>query len=184
MPKGGRYGGGRSYSSPYSGGSGVYTASGARVYNPAAYAATGAKTYTSTGRPVSNPVAYAGAIEASVRQNTSAPKYLYHYTDSSSLNKISDSGRIKSSTGPGDCALGRGVCAHGMTRTLLTLASQAMAVRCKAWDSRPTAHVWQTGLPSLLARRTRHSSTTTMTARPRRCVARRSRATCVSMQTG
>ena len=118
MPKGGRYGGGRSYSSPYSGGSGVYTASGARVYNPAAYAATGAKTYTSTGRPVSNPVAYAGAIEASARQNTSAPKYLYHYTDSSSLNKISDSGRIKSSTGPGDCALGRGVCAHGMTRTL------------------------------------------------------------------
>ena len=87
-------------------------------YNPAAYAATGAKTYTSTGRPVSNPVAYAGAIEASVRQNTSAPKYLYHYTDSSSLNKISDSGRIKSSTGPGDCALGRGVCGHGMTRTL------------------------------------------------------------------
>ena len=118
MPNGGRYGGGRSYSSPYSGSSGVYTASGARVYNPAAYAATGAKTYTSTGRPVSNPVAYAGAIEASVRQNTSAPKYLYHYTDSSSLNKISDSGRIKSSTGPGDCALGRGVCAYGMTRTL------------------------------------------------------------------
>ena len=63
MPKGGRYGGGRSYSSPYSGGSGVYTASGARVYNPAAYAATGAKTYTSTGRPVSNPVAYATASE-------------------------------------------------------------------------------------------------------------------------
>ena len=36
MPKGGRYGGGRSYSSPYSGGSGVYTASGARVGTVAA----------------------------------------------------------------------------------------------------------------------------------------------------
>ena len=118
MPKGRASSGG--HSSPYSrsGSSGVYTSSGARVYNPAAYAATGAKTYTSSGKSVANPVAYAGAIEASVRQNTSSPKYLYHYTDSSSLNKISDSGRIKSSTGPGDCALGRGVCAHGMTQTL------------------------------------------------------------------
>lgn len=121
MPKGQR-------SSPYShsGSSGVYTSSGARVNNPAAYAATGARTYTSSGKSVSNPVAYAGAIEASVRQNTSSPKYLYHYTDTSSLNKIADSGRIKGSTGPGDCALGEGVCAHGMTRTL---KAQSMAVR-------------------------------------------------------
>lgn len=98
MPKG------KSYSSR-----GVYTASGARVHNPAAYAATGARTYTSSGRAISDPVAYSGAIEASVRQNTSSPKYLYHYTDSSSAAKIASSGKIRRSTGPGDCALGEGV---------------------------------------------------------------------------
>jgi hypothetical protein len=112
MPKGrsGSGGGSRQYSSPHSRGSGVYTSSGAPVRNPAAYAATGARTYTSSGKAVSNPVAYSGAIEASVRQNTSSPKYFYHYTDSTSLKKIADSGYIKRSTGPGDCALGRGVC--------------------------------------------------------------------------
>eukprot|EP00964_Phaeocystis_antarctica_P053011 scaffold31072_cov60-Phaeocystis_antarctica.AAC.5 len=125
------------HSSPYSrsGSSGVYTSSAVRVYNPAAYAATGAKTYTSSGELVSNPVAYAGATEASVRQNTISPKYLYHYTDSNSLNKISDSGHIKSSAGPGDCALGPGVCAHGMARTL---PAQSMAIR------RCASHAWQT----------------------------------------
>lgn len=88
---------------------GVYTAGGKRVHNPAAYAATGASSYTSAGRAISDPVAYSGAIEASVRQNTSSPKYLYHYTDSSSAAKIASSGSIHRSTGPGDCALGEGV---------------------------------------------------------------------------
>ena len=46
---------------------------------------------------------------ASVLQNTSSPKYLYHYTDSSSLDAIERSGKLKRSSGPGDCALGEGV---------------------------------------------------------------------------
>ena len=102
----------RNRSSPYSGRyskSGVYTSSGIPVRNPAAYAATGARTYTEGGRPITDPVAYSGAIEASVRQNTDRPKYLYHYTDSDSAGKIANSGRLKASTGPGDCALGQGV---------------------------------------------------------------------------
>ena len=89
--------------------SGVYTASGAPVRNAAAYAATGAPTYTASGKAISNAAAYSGAIEASVRQNTSTPKYLYHYTDTESLGSISSSGVLKQSTGPGDCALGEGV---------------------------------------------------------------------------
>ena len=107
MPKGSRGGGGGYRSASYS--TGVYTASGARVRNPAAYAATGAQTYTAAGKAISDPVAYAGAIEASVRQNTSAPKYLYHYTDPSSASAIASSGKLKRSTGRGDCALGEGV---------------------------------------------------------------------------
>ena len=39
----------------------------------------------------------------------SEPKYLYHYTDSSSVQKIAESGYLAPSTGPGDCALGTGV---------------------------------------------------------------------------
>ena len=101
-------GGGGSRYTPYSR-SGVYTASGAPVRNVAAYAATGARTYTGSGKAISNPTAYSGAIEASVRQNTSTPKYLYHYTDTASLDNIASSGVIKRSTGPGDCALGEGV---------------------------------------------------------------------------
>ena len=109
MPKN-RGGGGGGYrgGSPYSR-SGVYTASGAPVRNPAAYAATGAKTYTSSGRSISDPVAYSGAIEASVRQNSSSPKYLYHYTDRDSASAIASSGQLMASRGPGDCALGEGV---------------------------------------------------------------------------
>jgi hypothetical protein len=107
MPKGYR-GGGGSGGSPYSR-TGVYTSSGTPVRHPAAYAATGAPTYTASCNPISDPVAYSGAIEASVRQNTSSPKYLYHYTDSTSLKSIQSSGRLNRSTGPGDCALGEGV---------------------------------------------------------------------------
>ena len=109
MPKGQRSGGYGHGSSPYSRSSGVYTASGKAVRNVAAYAATGAPTYSRAGKTISNPVAYSGAIEASVHQNTSQPKYLYHYTSSSSLDQIESSGKLKKSTGPGDCALGQGV---------------------------------------------------------------------------
>ena len=110
----GRKGSGKSGGGGYSGKrssfskSGMYTSSGKPVYNPAAYAAAGGKSYTSSGRAVSNPTAYSGAIEASVRQNTSTPKYLYHYTDKSSAAKIKSSGHIRPSTGSTDCALGEG----------------------------------------------------------------------------
>lgn len=99
MPKGSR----GSFSSE------VYTASGTRVRNPEAYARTGAPTYTRRGRPISDPVAYSGAIEASVRQNTAEPKYLFHYTSSDSLGKIRQTGHIQPSSSAGDCALGSGV---------------------------------------------------------------------------
>lgn len=98
----GPYGGGRSST-------GVYTASGAPVRNVAAYAATGAPTFTGAGSTIRNPTAYAGAVEGAMRQTSSAPKHLYHYTDSDSLSKIASSGKINKSTGPGDCVLGEGV---------------------------------------------------------------------------
>lgn len=87
----------------------IYTSSGTRVRNAAAYAATGAPTYTKAGRGINNPVAYSNAIEARVRQNSDRPKYLYHYTNDESARKIEQSGRIRASAGPGDCALGEGV---------------------------------------------------------------------------
>jgi len=117
--------------------SGVYNSCGQPIRNPAAYAAAGGRTFSRSGGYVANPVAYSSAIEvhprsgrvgrlahhthgklahhthalpqASVRQNTDSPKYLYHYTDSSSASKIQDSGTIRSSTHSSDCALGRGV---------------------------------------------------------------------------
>ena len=99
MPKQGKRGGS----------SGLYTSSGKRVHNAAAYAKAGGRAFTSAGRTVRNPGAYAAAIDARVRQNTSSPKYLYHYTSSSAAHAISRSGTIKASKGPGDCALGQGV---------------------------------------------------------------------------
>ena len=89
--------------------SGIYTSSGTSVRNASAYASTGAPTYTKVGRGISNPVAYSNAIEARVRQNTERPKYLYHYTNDESARMIEQSGRIRASAGPGDCALGEGV---------------------------------------------------------------------------
>lgn len=88
---------------------GVYNKWGDPIWYPERYAATGAKTYTKAGGRIWDPVAYSNAVEASCRQNTSSPKYLYHYTDDSSLEAIKRSGYIKSSVGPGDCALGEGV---------------------------------------------------------------------------
>mmetsp|Transcript_5238 Transcript_5238/g.12747 ORF Transcript_5238/g.12747 Transcript_5238/m.12747 type:complete len:181 (-) Transcript_5238:44-586(-) len=104
MGRGDRY-------NPYGGGgnSGVYNSYGQPVRNAEAYAATGAPTFTRAGNYVSNPVAYSGAIEASVRQNTDSPKYLYHYTDTSSASNIQQSGYVKQSTSSSDCALGQGV---------------------------------------------------------------------------
>jgi len=87
----------------------IYTSSGTPVRNAAAYAATGAPTYTKAGSGINNPVAYSNAIEARVRQNSDRPKYLYHYTNDESARKIEQSGRIRASAGPGDCALGEGV---------------------------------------------------------------------------
>jgi hypothetical protein len=92
--------GGKSY--------GVYTSSGDKVRNPAAYKAAGGRSYSKAGKAVSNPVAYSNSIEASVRQNTDSPKYLYHYTDKTSLGKIESSGELRGSTAPGSVALGRG----------------------------------------------------------------------------
>ena len=91
------------------GSSGLYTSSGQRVHNAAAYAGAGGRAFTSAGRAVRDPVAYSGAVEARVRQNTSSPKYLYHYTDAASASAIGRSGTIRQSVGPGDCSLGEGV---------------------------------------------------------------------------
>lgn len=38
----------------------------------------------------------------------SEPKYLYHYTTKTAAKQIASSGYIKASTGPSDCALGKG----------------------------------------------------------------------------
>ena len=137
------YGGGRSYSSSsrtsyssYGSSSGTYrssgisksrssrssgyrtglsTASGAPIRNAAAYAATGAPCYsTSTGKYIARPAAYAAGTEANIRQSTDTPKYLYHYTSPAGLAAIRDSGVIKASRGPGDCALGAGVYATAL----------------------------------------------------------------------
>ena len=103
-----RQGGGGSGGGRYSKNAGVYTSSGTRVRNVQAYSSTGAPTYTRAGKAIGNPVAYAGAIEGRMRQNTSTPKYLYHYTDRQSAANIAKTKTIRPSKVPGDCALGKG----------------------------------------------------------------------------
>ena len=76
----------------------MYTKRGDRIRNPEAYAAAGGRAYSSNGREIRNPGAYQKAIDASVKQNTDAPVYLYHYTDSKSAQSIQDSGKIKASS--------------------------------------------------------------------------------------
>lgn len=93
---------------------GLYTSSGNPVRNASAYAAAGGRCYSSAGEAISHPTAYADAVEANIRQNTGSPKYLYHYTDKSSLSHIVDSGVIRASKGPGDCRLGEGVYATAL----------------------------------------------------------------------
>ena len=75
----------------------LYTSSGERIRNPDAYTAAGGRAYSSNGSKIRNPTAYQNAIEASVRQNTNDPKFLYHYTDKSSAEKIAETGLIKAS---------------------------------------------------------------------------------------
>ena len=102
MPKSGGSGSGSGGYAPYSR-SGVYTASGAPVRNPAAYAATGARTYTGGGRPITSPAAYSNAVSAS-RAGGSGTK-VYHGTSNSAAAAIMDSGFRPSSDG----LLGAGV---------------------------------------------------------------------------
>ena len=96
MPKGARSGSGSSGYSPYSR-SGVYTASGTAVRNPAAYAATGAPTYTAAGRSISNAAAYSNAVTASRGGGTGTK--VYHGTSKVAADAIMDSGFRPSSDG-------------------------------------------------------------------------------------
>lgn len=102
MPKGSRSSGSSGYS-PYGKSTGVYTASGAPVHNPAAYAATGARTYTGGGRPISNAMAYSNAVTASRSGGTGTK--VYHGTSKAAADAILDSGFRPSADG----LLGAGV---------------------------------------------------------------------------
>ena len=80
----------------------MYTSSGEPIRDVEAYRAAGGQVYSSNGQVIHNPVAYRNTIEASVRQNTTDPKYLWHYTDTKGAKSIAESGTIKaSSTGLG-----------------------------------------------------------------------------------
>ena len=83
----------------------TYTAKGKPIRNLSAYVAAGGRPRNSGGDVIRNPMAYQNAIEASVRQNTNDPKYLYHYTNQQAAKSISESGTIHASTnglaGPG-----------------------------------------------------------------------------------
>lgn len=65
---------------------GLRTASGAKVRNAAAYAATGAKTYTKCGKKVSQPTHYAKAVQgnnmkaAAAKVHRMNPKATFTYT--------------------------------------------------------------------------------------------------------
>jgi len=76
----------------------LYTSSGEHIRNYSAYSAAGGRAHSSSGARIHNPTAYQNAIEASVRQNTNDPKYLYHYTDSKSARDIESSGVVKASS--------------------------------------------------------------------------------------
>ena len=79
--------------------SNMYTASGEPIRNLDAYMGAGSRAYNSAGQVIQNPTAYQNAIEASVRQNTTDPKYLYHYTTSDAAASIEASGCIQGSQG-------------------------------------------------------------------------------------
>lgn len=75
----------------------MYTARGEPIQNLEAYVAAGGKPRSSSGKVIHNPTAYRNTIEASVRQNTGDPKYLYHYTNNDAAQKIEQSGVIRAS---------------------------------------------------------------------------------------
>lgn len=77
----------------------MYTASGDPIHNLEAYMAAGGQPHNSSGQAIHNPTAYRNAIEASVRQNTTDPKYLYHYTTPEAADSIAESGRLEPSSG-------------------------------------------------------------------------------------
>ncbi|CAB9507632.1 expressed unknown protein [Seminavis robusta] len=57
-----------------------------------------AKRIAASGDVIRNPTAYQNAIEASVRQNTDDPKYLYHYTTPQAAESIAKNGKIQASS--------------------------------------------------------------------------------------
>lgn len=83
----------------------MYTAVGESIRNLDAYVAAGGIAHNSAGDPIKNPKAYRNAIEASFRQNTQDPKYLYHYTNEAAAASISESRKVQASdsglAGPG-----------------------------------------------------------------------------------
>lgn len=84
---------GASRSSPY----GLYTPSGAPVYNPEKYAAAGGKCVSSNGSQIRNVSAYADTVQAAKTQASSNPSHYFHYTDKESAAAISASGRLQPS---------------------------------------------------------------------------------------
>lgn len=83
----------------------LYTARGEPIRNVDAYVQAGGRPTNAAGTTIHNPTAYQNSIEASIRQNTDDPKYLYHYTSQQVAESISDTGRIQAS---GDGLAGRG----------------------------------------------------------------------------
>lgn len=75
----------------------MFTATGEPIHNLEAYTAAGGKPRSASGELIHNPRAYRNTIEASVRQNTNDPKYLYHYTNKAAAESIETSGAIKAS---------------------------------------------------------------------------------------
>jgi hypothetical protein len=75
----------------------MYTAGGDPIHNLDAYLNAGGRAHNSAGAVIQNPRAYRNAIEASVRQNTTDPKYLYHYTTDDAAAQIDASGHIAQS---------------------------------------------------------------------------------------
>lgn len=70
----------------------MYTANGNSIRNLESYMSAGGKPRNSAGDIIQNPVAYRNTIEASVRQNTNNPKYLFHYTTNDAAASIGNGG--------------------------------------------------------------------------------------------
>ena len=129
------YGSSSSYSS-YGGRSGTSSSGVSKYRSSSSSSSTSYSTglYTGSGARIRKPVAYATAVEARIRQNTDTPKHLYHYTSGASLAQIQDSGVIRASRGPGDCALGVGVYA-----TALPPRTNNASLVANNWGARKSA---------------------------------------------